>query len=81
MNCVECQFPLRPRRRGLQEYPGTREHRGKGVCSTCWRKAYELRQREGVVEVVAERPFDVEAARRMLGCYLVERRRRLARSL
>lgn len=67
MICVECDYPLRPRRRNLAEYPGTRENKGRGVCTACFERK---RNRQEV------RVFDVGLARVALEAYMVERRRR-----
>ena len=77
MKCVECDFPMRPRRRTLAQYPGTRENRGHGRCATCITK-YRARNRDLSLPKVEipERVFDVELARAALEAYMVERRKR-----
>ena len=75
MKCVQCKFPMRPRHKPLTEFPGTRESRGRGLCSTCQRRFYQA-QADAVTGETVSPSFDVGLARAALEAYMVERRKR-----
>lgn len=35
-HCVECNHPLRTSKQSAKDYPGTRAHQGRGLCSACY---------------------------------------------
>lgn len=49
--CLSCDCPLRPVRRSIEEYPGSRVHSSNGLCVSC---ASSLRRREAREKRVAE---------------------------
>lgn len=76
--CVRCECKLRPAKVSKAKAPGTRQHAANGLCKSCYyfdRKASGLLVKP--VELVPV--FDERLAASALACYLVERRRRLAR--
>jgi hypothetical protein len=77
MKCVGCAYPMRQKRRTIQQFPGTREHRGNGLCTACTARKRAANKLLAPEERSAHM-FDERLAAQALECYMAERRKRLA---